>query len=328
MVKIAVDAMGGDHAPTVPVKATLVSANEHQDTEFILVGDERTIQSHIDVMPSNVKILHAPDVIDQKAEPVKAVRRQKESSLVVCANMLKEQQVDGVISAGNTGAFMVSGLLIVGRIETIDRPALAVILPSFKGGGVLLVDSGANTDCSAHHLEQFARMGSAYMQLTEGRVNPRIGLVNIGSEAQKGDELSKTAYTLLTSTIEHFVGNVEGRELVHDVCDVAVCDGFVGNVLVKFYEGLGMGLEQSLRDMVKTTWRTKLAGYLLRSSFRQLFHRFDYAEYGGAPLLGVKGAMVKAHGSSNVRAYQVAIQQVYKMITSGVVHALEESLQV
>ena len=327
-VKIAIDAMGGDHAPHVPVQAALLSAAEHPDAEFVLVGKEQEIRKYVKEPPQNVHILHAADVIDQTAEPVRSVRRQKESSLVVCATMLRDKVADGVVSAGNTGAFMVSGLLIVGRIAGIDRPALAAMLPAFKGPGVLLLDSGANTDCNANHLVQFARMGQAYMRLAEGRENARVGLVNIGSEPGKGDELSKATFSLLQDTCSEFVGNVEGRDLLDGICEVAICDGFVGNVIIKFYEGLGLGLQQSLKELFLTNFVNKVAGRLLKNSLRRFFNRFDYAEYGGAPLLGVRGAMVKAHGASNIRAYQMALRQVYKMHASGLVHALEQDLQV
>lgn len=327
-MKIAIDAMGGDYAPRVPVEATLLAAAEHPDAEFVLVGKEQEILQHMSEPRKNVHILHAQEVIDQTAEPVRSVRRQKDSSLVVCATMLRDKVVDAVVSAGNTGAFMVSGLLIVGRIPGIDRPALAAMLPAFKGPGVLLLDSGANTDCNANHLVQFARMGQAYMRLAEGREDSRVGLVNIGSEPGKGDELTKATYALLQDSCSEFIGNVEGRDLLHGVCEVAICDGFVGNVIIKFYEGLGYGLQKSLKELFFTSFLNKIAGRMLKNSLRKFFDRFDYAEYGGAPLLGVRGAMVKVHGASNARAYQMALRQVYKMHASGLVQALEQDLQV
>ena len=326
-MKIAIDAMGGDHAPQAPVQGTLAVAREFGDTEFLLVGREADILAEAREIPHNVRIVAAADVIAANAEPVRSVRRQKDSSLVVCTSLVRDGLADGMVSAGNTGAFMVAGLLIVGRMEGIERPALAAVLPTFTGREALLLDAGANTDSSAQHLLQWATMGQAYMRLTEGLEKPRVGLLNIGAEAGKGNELCKAAYPLLRDSCPGFVGNVEARELLRGVCDVIVCDGFVGNVLVKFYEGVGLGLLDSLRQLFLASPVTKLAALALKGGLQTLRSRFDYAEYGGGPFLGVRGVLVKAHGSSNARAFEMALRQALRMQSAGLVEALEDSLR-
>ena len=326
-MKIAIDAMGGDHAPKAPVEGTLLVAEQYPDTTFLLVGREAEIRPFLKKKLSNVEILPANDVIDPGAEPVRSVRRQKDSSLVVCTNLVRDGKADAMVSAGNTGAFMVAGLLVVGRMEGIERPALAAMLPTFSGKGVLLLDAGANADCTPHQLVQFAKMGQAYMRLTNQIEDVRTGLLNIGTEAGKGNELSKAAHPLLAPACAHFIGNVEARDLLNEVCDVAVCDGFVGNVILKFYEGVGAGLLKVLKELFTESLLTKLATIALAGGLRRFYKRFDYAEYGGGPFLGVRGVLVKAHGSSKTRAFEVAIRQARKMVSSGLVHALEQDLQ-
>jgi len=325
-MKIAIDAMGGDLAPQATVAGTLLAAADFPDTEYILVGRAEAIRAQAAQFPANVTIVHAEEVIDPGAEPVKSVRRQKDSSLVVCTNLVRDGQADAMVSAGNTGAFMVAGLLVVGRMPGIDRPALAAMLPTFSGRGILLVDAGANTDCEATHLLQFAKMGQAYMRLARG-VNPaRVALLNIGTEPAKGNELCKSAYGLLKEGVEHFVGNVESRELLGDVCDVVVCDGFVGNTLLKFYEGAGSGFIDALRALFTKSLVGKLAALALRSDLRGFRSRFDYVEAGGSPFLGVRGILVKAHGASNARAFQVALRQARAMREADLMTALAQEL--
>lgn len=325
-MKIAIDAMGGDLAPQATVAGTLLAAADFPDTEYILVGRTEAIRAQASQFPANVSIVHAEDVIDPGAEPVKSVRRQKESSLVVCTNLVRDGQADAMVSAGNTGAFMVAGLLVVGRMPGIDRPALAAMLPTFSGRGILLVDAGANTDCDATHLLQFAKMGQAYMRLARGVDPARVALLNIGTEPSKGNELCKSAYGLLREGVEHFVGNVESRELLGDVCDVVVCDGFVGNTLLKFYEGAGGGFIGALRDLFTKSLLGKLAALALRSELRGFRRRFDYVEAGGSPFLGVRGILVKAHGASNARAFQVALRQARAMGEADLMTALAHEL--
>lgn len=325
-MKIAIDAMGGDHAPQATVAGTLLAARDFPDTEYILVGDSAHIRAEAATLPDNVSIVHAGDSIAPDAEPVKSVRRQKDSSLVVCTHLVRDGGADAMVSAGNTGAFMVAGLLILGRMPGIDRPALAAMLPTFSGKGVLLLDAGANTDSGPEHLLQFAKMGQAYMALTIGVEPARVGLLNIGTEAIKGNELAKAAHPLLMEQCAHFIGNVEARELLRDVCDVIVCDGFVGNTLLKFYEGAGVGLLDSLKKLFTSSWMSKLAALSVRQGLLDFRKRFDYAEYGGSPFLGVKGVLVKAHGSSTPRAFHMALRQARTMCAAGLIQALEREL--
>ncbi|MCY0877273.1 MAG: phosphate acyltransferase PlsX [Firmicutes bacterium] len=325
-MKIAIDAMGGDHAPHATVAGVLLAAREFPDTEFVLVGDEQQIRAQASTLPGNVLVVHASEVIAPGAEPVKSVRRQKDSSLVVCTNLVRSGEADAMVSAGNTGAFMVAGLLVVGRMEGIDRPALAAMLPTFTGKGLLLIDAGANTDCTPDNLLQFAKMGQAYLRLTLGVEPARVGLLNIGTEESKGNELVKSAFPLLEAGVPHFQGNVEAREVLTGVCDVLVCDGFVGNTLLKFYEGAGSGLMESLRSVFTSSWLGKLAALSVRPGLRTFKKRFDYAEHGGSPFLGVKGILVKAHGASNAHAFHMALRQARTMGVAGLIAALEREL--
>ncbi len=325
-LKIAIDAMGGDLAPRAAMEGTVLAAREFSRSEFVLVGREPDLAKEEIALPGNVSILHAEGVIETASEPVRSVRRQRDSSLVVSTELVRDGVVDGMVSAGNTGAFMVSGLLNVGRMPGMDRAALGVLLPTFAGRGMLLLDAGANTDCNETHLLQFARMGQAYVRLTQDVAEPRVGLLNIGSEQGKGNELCKAAHPLLASGVPSFVGNVEAREMLMGVCDVVVCDGFVGNVLVKFFEGVGQGLLSSLRSIFTASALTRLAALPLAGGLREFRRRFDYVEYGGAPFLGVRGVLVKAHGSSSARAFVSVIRQAHRMHESGLVRALEDEL--
>lgn len=325
-MRFAIDAMGGDLAPRAAVEGVVLAAAEYPDARFSLVGREQDIRGLGVPLPASVSVVHAADVIGPDAEPVRSVRRQKNASLVVCTRLVREGQADAAISAGNTGAFMVAGLLVVGRMRGIDRPALAATLPTFSGRGVLLVDAGANMDSTGHHLLQFARMGQAYARLAWGREKARVGLLNIGTEPNKGNELSKAAFALLAEACEDFAGNVEARDLLYDKCDVIVCDGFVGNVLVKFYEGAGVGLLGAIRGILTSSPLTKLAALPLKKGLGEFRQTFDYAEYGGGPFLGVRGVLVKAHGSSTPRAFLSVIRQAQRMHTSGLVSAMERMI--
>lgn len=325
-VRIAVDVMGGDHAPQAPVAGVLRAASGLPDTEFVLVGDKALIMKTIGSLPERVAVRHTTEVIESGAEPVRSVRRLRDSSLVVCTHMIRDGEADAMVSAGNTGAFLVAGLLVLGRMPGIERPALAAFLPTFRGNGAILLDAGANTDCTPDHLVQFAAMGRAYMHLARGCARPRVGLLNIGAEEQKGNELTKAAYPLLKERFEDFVGNVEARDVLQGTCDVVVCEGFVGNVLVKFYEGVGVGLLDAIKGLFYESWVTKLAALPLRKGLRAFRKRFDYAEYGGGPFLGVRGVLVKAHGSSNAHAFEMALRQARTMKVSGLVAAIEQEL--
>ncbi|MEB3101205.1 phosphate acyltransferase PlsX [Ferviditalea candida] len=308
-MRIAIDAMGGDHAPEVNVRGALLAAEEWKDVELILVGDAERMKPYLSDAPSNVQALHADEVIAADDEPVRAVRRKKNASMVVAGRMVREKQADAMISAGNTGALMTTGLLIIGRIEGIERPGLAPVLPTLDGNGVLALDLGANMDASPEHLLQYGIMGSIYRQRVHGINRPRVGLLNVGTEEMKGNELTKAAFGLLKNGPIHFVGNVEARDLMQGTCDVVVCDGFVGNILLKTMEGTASGIMSALKtEFTKSLW-SKLAAAVLKPGLSAFKKKLDYTEYGGAPFLGIDGVLIKSHGSSDAHAIKNAVRQ-------------------
>jgi glycerol-3-phosphate acyltransferase PlsX len=311
MVKLAIDAMGGDYAPQSPVEATLSIAASRPDVDWVLYGDESQIREHVHGnLPSNVEIIHSSESIGTGDEPVRAVRKKKESSLVMAARSVKEHTADVMVSAGNTGALVAAGLLVLGRLPGIERPALAPVLPTFTGKGVLLLDAGATMDASASNLVQYARMGVTYSRYVLGVGSPRLGLLNVGAEESKGNQLAKDTFAALSASGLNFTGNIEARDLLAGQCDVVVCDGFVGNVVLKLVEGVGLGIFSSLKETLSDAgFFSKLGAALLKPELRRFRNRFDYAEYGGAPFLGVAGGCIKAHGSSNRRAWHTALQQ-------------------
>ncbi|MBE3554357.1 MAG: phosphate acyltransferase PlsX [Thermicanus sp.] len=327
MRRIALDAMGGDYAPEAPVKAAVEAVEKWTDLEIFLVGEEKRLQAILGRGNPRVNIIPTREVIGTDEEPVKAIRTKKDSSLVVASRLVKEGEAEAVISAGNTGALMTAGLLIVGRIEGIDRPALSPILPTTSGGGVLVLDVGANVDAKPHHLLQYARMGNLYAEKVMGIKRPRIGLLNIGAEEKKGNELTKETFPLLQNESFHFIGNVEPRDVPFGVADVVVCEGFAGNVLLKTMEGTASALFNQLKELFTSSLKNKLAAALLKSSLMNLKKRLDYKEYGGTLLLGLKGAVVKAHGSSDERAFVNAIGQARRFLELEVISLLENSLK-
>ncbi|GIQ68684.1 phosphate acyltransferase PlsX [Xylanibacillus composti] len=325
-MRIAIDAMGGDHAPHSNVEGALRAAKEWPDTRIILVGDERQLAPLAGGAPSNVEILHASEVIGPEDEPVKAVRRKKDSSMVVAGRLVKEGGAEAMISAGNTGALMTTGLLVLGRIPGIDRPGLATMLPTLDGKGVLALDLGANMDASPEHLLQYARMGSLYRKSLEGLDSPRVGLLNVGTEAGKGNELTKEAYPLLEELPIRFVGNVEARDVMDGACDVLICDGFAGNILLKAMEGTAGAVFGALKSAFTRTAVSKLAAAVLAPGLREFKKKLDYTEHGGAPLLGVAGVCIKGHGSSDAHAIKNAVRQARLTIQSELVPRLSKEI--
>jgi len=318
-MKIAIDAMGGDHAPNSTIKGAILAANRYKDLEIILVGQEEQIKKHLsEELPANITILHASEVILTEDEPVKAVRRKKDSSIVVAAKLVKDNLADSVITAGNTGAFMTVGLLIGGRIEGIERPALAPVLPTIGKNGVLILDVGANMDPKPEHLAQYALMGSIYSEQVLGLQNPRVGLLNVGTEETKGNELTKQAFPLLQKLPVNFIGNVEARDIPEGVCDVLVCDGFSGNIVLKLTEGLASSIFHILKVELTRTFFSKIAALILKPGLRNIKKGMDYSEVGGAPLLGINGAFIKAHGSSDAKAIMNAVRQARTFLLNDV----------
>ncbi|AJY76525.1 phosphate acyltransferase PlsX [Paenibacillus beijingensis] len=309
-MRIAIDAMGGDHAPELIVQGAIEAAREWPDTRLLLVGREDEVKAYLkgESLP-NLEIIHADEIIESDEEPVKAVRRKKNASMVVAARLVREGNADALLSAGNTGALMTAGLLIIGRMEGIERPALAPMLPTMDDGGMLALDLGANMDAKPEHLLQYAIMGSIYREKVHGIAGPRVGLLNVGTEPMKGNEMSKAAFELLQAAPVHFVGNVEARDVLERPCDVLVCDGFAGNILLKAMEGTAGPLMKELRKAFTRSWLTKLAGAIMMPGLRQLRNKMDYKHHGGAPLLGLNSLVVKCHGSSDAMAVKNAVRQ-------------------
>ena len=327
-MRIAIDAMGGDHAPRVPVKGALLAAREWSDAEIVLVGDEAKIKEHLDDggMPSNLSILHAPDAILADDEPVRAVRRKKDASMVAAGRLVREKSADAMISAGNTGALVATGLLIVGRIQGIERPGLAPVLPTMDGKGTLALDMGANPDAAPEHLLQYAVMGSIYREKVHGISSPRVGLLNIGTEANKGNEVTKQAYALLEQAPVRFVGNVEARDVLEGACDVLVCDGFAGNILLKSMEGTAKALFTALKAEMTRSLLNKLAAAVLKPGLQSFKNKMDYNEHGAAPLLGIDGLVLKSHGSSDENAIKNAVRQARIALSNRLVEAISTEI--
>ncbi|RIV21049.1 phosphate acyltransferase PlsX [Alicyclobacillaceae bacterium I2511] len=327
-MRIVVDAMGGDQAPGSPVRAALQFAGSHPEIHLMLVGQRECLQPLLpSTLPNNFQVLHASEVITGNEEPVHAVRRKPNSSLVTAARMVKEGQAEVMLSAGSTGALVASGLLIIGRLPGISRPALAPVLPTLTGGRLLLLDAGATMDADAGNLLQYAHMGALYSRHVLGVEQPRVALLNVGEEPGKGNHVTKQAYSLFEQANFQFTGNLESRELLEGRADVLVCDGFVGNVVLKAVEGLGLGMFRLLREAMTQSLHTKLAAAVLKPSLQSLRNRFDYSEVGGAPFLGVNGGCIKAHGSSNERAWFTALEQSLLFVRQGVLQKMGERLQ-
>jgi glycerol-3-phosphate acyltransferase PlsX len=329
-MRIAIDAFGGDNAPEGIVAGAVEAAREYKEVQITLVGDEARIQALLTAAGagtlSNLEVKHAPEVISTDEEPVRAVRRKKDASMVVAAAMVREGEADAVISAGNTGALMASGLLVVGRMKGIERPALAPMIPTMDGVGVLALDLGANMDATAEQLAQYAVMGSVYRRKVHGMKAPRVGLLNVGTEPGKGNEVTKAAYPLLEAAPIRFVGNVEARDVLNGVCDVLVCDGFVGNVMLKSLEGTASALFGALKEEFTRNAISKLAAAILRPGLRKFRNKMDYREVGAAPMLGLTGVVMKCHGSSDARAIKNAVRQTVTALQSDVVGTIASEL--
>lgn len=326
MMKIAMDAMGGDNAPKEIVIGAQKAIETFSDLEILLVGDEKQIQSFL-TNKERIDILHTEEQILATDEPVRAVRRKKTASMVLGATEVKEGRADAFISAGNTGALMATGLFVVGRMEGIDRPALAPTLPTISGEGFLLLDVGANVDAKPENLVQYAMMGSIYSEKVRGVAKPRVGLLNIGTEEKKGNELTKKTFELLQSTNIHFIGNVEARDLLDGVCEVAVTDGFTGNMILKTVEGTAMSMFKMIKAELMSSFTSKMAAAVLKPNLKQIKNKLDYSEYGGAALFGLNAPVIKAHGSSDSQAIFSAIRQTREFVQSGVVAQIKNAME-
>ena len=327
-LRVAIDAMGGDYAPR-EVVAGAISAARELGVEVILVGPTNRINAELQSANPDpalpVRVLDAPEVIGMAEAPAMALRRKRQASILVAVEALRRGEADAVVSAGNTGAAMAATLLTLGRIEGIDRPAIAAVLPTLRGRAIM-VDVGANVDCRPKHLLQFAIMGSVYANRVLGIADPRLALMSNGAEDTKGNEVVIQAADLLRRSGLNFIGNAEGRDFFAGAADVAVCDGFVGNLLLKFGEGLALGIFTLLREELSRGALVRLGVLLATPRLRALARRMDYTEYGGAPLLGVRGVCVIGHGRSNANAVKNAIRVAAGLAKANVNEKIEQGL--
>ncbi len=303
MIKIIVDAMGGDNAPAAQVQGAVDAVNERKDIAVILVGQEDVVNKELakyNYKKEQIQVVHASEVIETSEAPVNAIRRKKDSSIVVGMNLVKRGEADGFVSSGSSGAILVGGQVIVGRVKGVERPPLAPIIPTDNAfGGSLLIDCGANVDARPSHLVQFAKMGSLYMEHIAGVKNPRVAIVNNGAEEEKGNALVKETFPLLKECKDiNFIGSIEAREIPSGYADVIVCEAFVGNVILKLYEGVALTLLAKIKQSFMSSLRSKIGALLVKPAMKETLKRFDTSSLGGAPLLGLKGLVVKCHGNS------------------------------
>ena len=329
MTRVAVDAFGGDYAPEQIVEGALRAA-EMDGISVILTGNETRLKALLNGKPGSdrIEIEHAPEVIQMDEEPVDAVRKKTQSSLVTAARLVKEGRAEALVSAGSTGATMAASVFTIRRIKGVERPAITSLMPTLSGMA-LVVDVGANVDCRPNQLFQFAQMGSIYAEHVLKIHEPRVGLLNIGHEPSKGNHLIKEVYPLLQEAPINFVGNIEGRDISRGDCDVVVCDGFVGNVVLKFAEGLADALFGMMKEEFTRSIPSAAGALLLKPAFRRIKKKVDYTEYGGAPLLGVNGVVIIAHGGSNAKAIhnarRVAKQGAEQNIVQGIAERMATS---
>jgi glycerol-3-phosphate acyltransferase PlsX len=324
-MRIALDAHGGDHAPLAVVEGLRLAAKKWPNTTFVLIGQDDSLLTSNEL--PNIQFKRVSEIISVDDEPVKSVRKKRDSSLVVGCQLVKSGEVDAFISAGNTGALMAAGLFYTGRMKGVDRPALSPVFPTLQNQGILVLDVGANPEAKPSHLHQYALLGSIYAGQVLGVDNPKIGLLNIGAESGKGTALTKEAFDLIQADSRlNFIGNVEARDVLYRPCDVLVCDGFSGNILLKGTEGAAKAIFDRLKGVFTKNLLTKLAAGLLLPHLRGLKKEMDYKEHGGAPLLGLSGAVIKAHGSSDATAIFHAIRQARLFSELGVIKQMEQHL--
>ena len=330
ITKVALDAMGGDNAPQAVVQGAVDVALKREDIKIFLVGQEDVVNAELKKYTypkERIEVVHASEVIETAEPPVMAIRKKKDSSIVVALNMVKKGEADAFVSAGSSGAVLVGGQLIVGRIKGVERPPLAPLMPTEKGVS-LLIDCGANVDARPSHLLQFAKMGSIYMKNVMGIENPRVAIVNIGAEEEKGNALVKETFPLLKECDDiNFIGSIEAREIPHGGADVIVCEAFVGNVILKLFEGVGAVLLSEVKKGLMTSLRSKIGALLIKPALKETMKSFDASEYGGAPLLGLNGLVVKTHGSSTAKEIANSIVQCVTFKEQDISGKIKESIQ-
>ncbi len=328
-VVVALDAMGGDYAPEQTVKGAVNAVNSSDEIKVLLVGKEELIQEELKKYEYDsrlIDVVNATEIIEMGDVPTAAVKKKKDSSLVVAMKLVRDEKADAVVSAGSTGAVLVGGQLVVGRLKGIKRPPLAPFVPTTKGFSLLL-DCGANVDARPEHLVQFAQMGSIYFENVIGKKHPTVGLLNIGTEEEKGNQLVKETHPLLKecSTI-NYIGSIESKEIVRGAADVIVCEAFAGNIVLKFFEGLALTLFDSLKQGLMSSLRTKIGTILIKPALKGLKKQFDTSSQGGAPLLGLKGLVVKAHGNSTEKEIEIAIKQCISFKKQKINEKIKESI--
>lgn len=328
-VNVAVDGMGGDNAPYEIVKGAVEAVNESSHVKVFITGQEDKINSELAKYTYNkeqVEVVPASEIIDMAEPPVMAIRKKKDSSLVKALNLVKEGTCDAYVSAGSTGATLVGGQVIVGRIKGVERPPLAPLIPTAEGCA-LLVDCGANVDARPSHLVQFAKMGSVYMESVMGVKNPKVAIVNIGAEEEKGNALVKETFPFLKNCPDiHFIGSIEARDIPAGKADVIVCEAFVGNVILKMYEGVGGILIKKVKEGMMTSLRSKIGALLVKPALKQTLKAFDLEQYGGAPMLGLKGLVVKTHGSSKSVEIKNSILQCITFTEQNINQKIKEKI--
>ncbi len=328
-MRIIVDAMGGDASPKAQLEGSLRAVRE-LGVEVCLVGDSDLIDGYMSALgetkPEGLTIVHASEVITNDEDPAFAVRRKKDSSIVVAANMLKRGEGDAFVSTGSTGGVLSAGLLIVGRIKGVQRPALAPVYPTETGYGVL-IDCGANAECKPQYFAQFGVMGSIYANAVLGKKDAKVALINNGTEEHKGSTLYKEAHALLKEAPVNFIGNIEGRDVMSGKADVVVCDGFTGNVILKVIEGVSSTLFKNIKRSLMRSLKTKIGALLVKSAFGELKKKLDYSEHGGALLLGTKYPIIKGHGASDSKAVFSAIRQAMRIVEADIISKIEADIE-
>lgn len=330
ITNIAMDAMGGDNAPVEMIKGAVEAVNMESSMKVFLIGKKEVVEQELGKYQYNkeqIEIVSASEIIETAEPPVNAIRKKKDSSIVVGMKMVKEGKADAFVSAGSSGAVLVGGQVIVGRIKGVERPPLAPLIPTEKGV-TLLIDCGANVDARPSHLVQFAKMGSIYMENVVGVKNPKVGIVNIGAEEEKGNALVKETFPLLKEQTDiNFIGSVEAREIPHGQADVVVCEAFAGNIILKLYEGVGAVLIDKIKEGMMSTLRSKIGALLAKPALKTTLKQFDASEYGGAPLLGLNGLVVKTHGSSKSKEVRNTLLQCVTFKQQKINEKIKESIQ-
>ncbi|HFL3863342.1 TPA: phosphate acyltransferase PlsX [Clostridioides difficile] len=325
-MKIVIDGMGGDNAPKSNVEGAVNAIKEYQ-VDLIITGDKYLLEkefSNYEFDRNKLEIVHTTEIIENEDKPVKAIRSKKDSSMVVALNLVKEGKADAIISAGNTGALLAGGLFVVGRIKGIDRPCLCSAIPNVKRGMTLIADCGANADCKPKNLVEFAAMSNIYSRKVLGLENPKVALANVGLEEGKGNDLVKRSYEEIKKLDLNFIGNVEAREVINAYTDIIICDGFTGNILLKSAEGVALSVMSLIKETFMASTKSKIGALLIKDDLRKLKSFIDYSEYGGAPLLGLNGGVIKAHGSSDAKAIKNAINQGIKFSKGKVVEDINQ----